>query len=309
MKIAVMGAGALGCYFGGRLVQAGADVSFIARGAHLVALQESGLTVESPLGDFRLEKVHATSDPADVGPVDIVLFLVKLPDTRAAAQQIAPLLRENTGVLSFQNGIDAWDWIGDEVGKKRVIGGTAAIPAMIRSPGVITHSAEFAKLVFGEFDGAQSARCTKLLSLLQAAGVDATLVDDVEVKVWEKFVMLSTFSAATALCRLPIGPIRSNPDSAELLRQLVAESMSVGLKLCPGLSPDHEQACLQFFENAPDGMRSSLLDDLTRGKPLEVAHLSGAVVRKAKELGIEAPAHETAFRALSPFANGAPEAV
>ncbi len=309
MKIAVMGAGALGCYFGGRLASSGVDVSFIARGAHLEALQRDGLTVESPLGDLRLEKVQATSDPAEIGPVDIVLFLVKLPDTRKAAQQIAPLLHENTGVLSFQNGIDAWNWIGDEIGAQHVIGGTAVIPAMIKSPGVISHSAEIAKLVLGEFDGSQSPRCVELLSLLQDAGVDATLVSDIDVRIWEKFVMLSTFSAVTALCRLPIGPIRDDPEAAKLLKQLLSEVMSVGLELCSGLSRDHEQAVLQLIGKMPDGVRSSLLDDLTRGKPLEVAYLSGAVLRKAKKLGLEAPAHEIVFRALSPFVHGAPKAV
>ncbi len=307
MKIAVMGAGALGCYFGGRLAKSGVDVSFIARGEHLKALQSNGLTVESPLGDFRIDQVRATSDPAEIGPVDIVLFLVKLPDTREAAKGIAPLLHADTGVISFQNGIDAWEWIGEEVGAEHVIGGAAAIPAMIKSPGVISHSASFAKLVFGEFDGKPSGRCSELLKLLQDAQVDAELVDNIEVRIWEKFVMLSAFSAATALTRLPIGPIRDDPAAAELLKQLVSETLSVGLELCPGLRKEHEDWVLKFIENAPAGMRSSMLDDLTRGKSLEVAYLSGAVVRKARELELQTPAHEVVFRALSPFAAGQPK--
>lgn len=302
-----MGAGALGCYFGGRLAESGADVSFIARGNHLEAMQKNGLVVESPLGDIKLDQVVATEEPAEIGPVDIVIFLVKLPDTRHAAKQIGPLLHNETGVLSFQNGIDAWDWIGEEVGKDKVLGGTAAIPADVKEPGIIRHSADFAKLVFGEFDGRSSQRSEQLHALFKNAGVDAELVDDIDVKIWEKFVMLSAFSAATTIARLPIGPVRDHIKSKTLLEQLTRESFEVGKKACPGLPDNHAANVLQFLENAPAAMRSSMLDDLNRGKPLELDYLSGAVVRKAKELGLEASAHAFVQQALSPYVDGSPK--
>lgn len=306
MKIAVMGAGALGCYFGGRLAESGADVSFIARGPHLEAMQKNGLVVESPLGDIKLDQVVATEKPTEIGPVDIVLFLVKLPDTRNAASQIAPLLHDETGILSFQNGIDAWDWIGEEIGEDKVLGGTAAIPADIKEPGVVRHSADFAKLVFGEFGGRSSERSEQLQTLFRNAGVDAELVDDIEVKIWEKFVMLSAFSAATTITRLPIGPVRDNAESRKLIEQLVQESFQVGQKACPELSDNHAVNVLQFIDNAPAGMRSSMLDDINRGKPLELDYLSGAVVRKAKELELEASAHAFVQQALNPYVDGSP---
>lgn len=306
MKIAVMGAGALGCYFGGRLAAAGEEVAFIARGPHLEALRRQGLRIESPLGDLTLERVTATDDPAEVGPVDLVLFLVKLQDTRSAAAAIGPLLGPETAVLSFQNGIDAWTWIGEAVGPERVVGGTAAIPADVRAPGVVRHSAPFARLTIGEFDGRESPRCLALAAALEAAGVEVALVPDIEVKIWQKFVMLTAFSAVTALTRLPIGPIRATPETRELFRRAVAETLAVGRIVCPGLPESTLDAVMAFVEAAPPGIQSSMLDDLLRGKPLELEHLSGAVVRVAAENRMAAPTHDLVVRALAPYAKGPP---
>lgn len=202
MKIAVMGAGALGGYFGGRLAAAGADVSFIARGAHLEALRSNGLKIESPLGDLHLPKVNATSDPADVGPVDMVLFLVKLYDTEEAARAIAPLLGPETSIVTFQNGVNSSERIGRIAGEGRIIPGIAVIPADVRAPGIVRHSGPFARLVFGEPDGSESTRCKALLDLLKSAGIDAEAVANIQVRVWEKFIKLSTLSAITTLTRL-----------------------------------------------------------------------------------------------------------
>lgn len=307
MKIAVMGAGALGCYFGGRLAKAGADVSYIARGAHLEAMQQSGLTIESPLGDLHFPQVTATGNPEEIGPVDLVLFLVKMQDTESALPLITPLLGPDTAIMSFQNGVDAWAMIGRATDPARVIGATAAIPADIKAPGVIRHSAEFAKLTFGEFDGAESPRCRALLDLLEKAGVDAALVPDIEVKIWEKFVMLSAFSAVTCLTRLPVGPIRDNPESFALFERAAEETFSVGRKICPDLQPEIIETTRRFLENAPRNVRSSMLDDLTRGKPLELDYLSGAVVRLGEQTGVAVPFHDVVNRALRPYIAGSPQ--
>ena len=304
MKIAVMGAGALGCYFGGHLAAAGGDVAFIARGAHLDAMRRDGLKLESPLGDFALDKVTATDNPAEIGPVDLVFFLVKMQDTEKTLPLIAPLLGPETAILSFQNGVEAWEMIGAAHGAERVIGGTAAIPADVKAPGVIRHSGPFARLTIGEFDRPTSPRAEALVAALTAAGVEATLVPDIRVKIWEKFVMLSAFSAATAICRLPIGPIRDDPAAFEVFRRAAAETLTLGRLLCPGLAEDYLETALGFVANAPGEMRSSLLDDLSRGKPLELAYLSGAVARLAEANGIGAPTHDLIARALSPHAAG-----
>ncbi|MEZ5936368.1 MAG: 2-dehydropantoate 2-reductase [Alphaproteobacteria bacterium] len=306
MKLAVMGAGALGCYFGGRLAAAGSDIVFIARGRQLDALRRDGLRIESPLGDLHLPEVQASDDPGEVGEVDLVLFLVKLYDTEAAAKAIGPMLGPQTAVLSFQNGIDAWERIGGIVGQERVIGGTAVIPADIKAPGIVRHNGPFAKLTFGEFDGSDSARCRAFAALLDKAGVDAELVGDIEIRIWQKFIILSALSALTALTRLPLGPIRDDPVAAELVTRAIDETAKVGLAACPGLTEEAAASMHGFATKLPDSMRASMLDDLERGRRLELNDLSGAVVRLAAEHGIDVPFHETVWRALQPYAAGRP---
>lgn len=306
MKIAVMGAGALGCYFGGRVQAARGDVAYVARGAHLDALRRNGLKVTSPLGDFALETVRATDDPADIGPVDLVIFLVKLYDTEFAARAMSPLLGPETAVVSFQNGVDAWEKIGAVVGAERVIGGTAVIPADIRAPGVISHNGPFAKLTFGEFDKRDSRRCRDLLGVFQSAGVDAVIAPDIGVALWHKFIVLSALSAVTALTRLPIGKVRSDPESWPVFEAAVGETFAVGRKACPDLDADAGDQALEQAKGLPDGMRASMLDDLERGKRLELGHLSGAVMRLGARHGVPTPTHTTVYRALHPYIDGRP---
>ncbi len=304
MKIAVMGAGALGCYYGGRLLQAGRDVSFVARGAHLEALKREGLRIESPLGDAHLPKINATSDPGDIGPVDMVFFLVKLYDTEDAAQVMSPLLGPETAVVSFQNGIDGWQRIGSLVGEDRVIGGLAVIPADIKAPGVVRHNGPFAKLVFGEFDGRISERCQALAATLDVDGIEALLVDNIDVRIWEKLVILSALSAITTLTRLPIGAILAEERSRALFRAAIDETHAVGRKACPALGESVADKSFAFAEQMPRHMRASMLDDLERGKRLELDDLSGAVVRLGKAHGVPTPVHAMVQAALSPYRNG-----
>ncbi len=306
MKIAVMGAGALGCYFGGRLAAAGADVTFIGRGAHLDALRTDGLKIESPLGDLHLPQVNATSDPAEVGPVDLVLFLVKLYDTEQAAEAMAPLLGPDTAVVTFQNGVNSRERIDRIIGEGRVIPGIAVIPADVRAPGIVRHSGPFARLVFGEADGHESARCKAFLSALQTASVDAEIAPNIEVRVWEKFIMLSTLSAITTLTRLNIGPILADENSAELVRSAVEETAAVGRKVCPALPENAAEKAMAMLKGMPGHMHASMLDDLNRGKRLELNDLSGEVVRLGRELGVATPAHEVVWRALHPYVNSKP---
>jgi 2-dehydropantoate 2-reductase len=299
-----MGAGALGCYFGGRLAAAGSDITFIARGRQLEALKTNGLRIESPLGDLHLPKIRATDDPSDIGEVDMVLFLVKLYDTEVAAKALLPMLGPKTAIVSFQNGVDGWRRIGEIAGHERVIGGTAVIPADLRAPGIVRHNGPFARLTLGAFDGNDSEPCHALASLFEKADVDANVVPDIEIKIWEKFIVLSALSAVTALTRLPLGPIRKDPISAELFERALQETIAVGRAACPGLSEDAANRATSLAAGLPDSMRASMLDDLERGKPLELDDLSGAVVRRAADHGIDVPVHETVWRALHPFVSG-----
>jgi 2-dehydropantoate 2-reductase len=304
MKIAVMGTGALGCYFGGRLAAAGYDVAFIARGATLDALRRQGLKILSPLGDLHLKEVRATSDPGDIGPVDLVMFLVKQYDTETAARAIAPLLGPETSIISFQNGVDAGERIGAIAGAGRVIGGIAFIPAENREPGVVAHNGPFARLRFGEFDGAISNRVKALERALVKAGVDAQGVNNIDVQIWEKFVFLSALSGMTGLTRLPIGRILADELCARLFRQALEETMQVGLKRCPRLGADVAERQMAFSRAVPATMRSSMLDDLERGKRLELDHLSGTVARLGREVGVDTPVHATIHAALHPYVAG-----
>lgn len=307
MKLAVMGAGALGCYFGGRLAAAGADTSFVARGAHLAALRRDGLRIESPLGDLHLARVASTDDPAEIGPVDLVFFLVKLYDTEAAAKQMAPLLGPETAVLSFQNGVDGWDRIGRIVGGERVMGGTAHIPADLAEPGLVRHNGKLASLTIGEFDGRESARLSAVLDAFARAGVDAKASADIEVAIWRKFLFLSALSGMTALTRLPIGAIFADADCRELFRRAIDETNAVGRAVCPALPADAGERAFAWAEGFPPGARASMAHDLARGKRLELEHLSGAVVRLGQEHGVPTPVHEVILRALHPYVSGRPD--
>lgn len=304
MKFAVMGAGAVGCYYGGRLAQSGADVAFIGRGAHLDAIKRDGLRIESPHGDVHIHPAVATDDPAEVGPVDMVLFLVKLYDTEEAARRMAPLLGPETAVASFQNGVDGWERIGKVVGPERVIGGTVVIPAEISAPGVMRHNGPLHKLTFGEFDGRLSARCRSMLDAFTRAGVDVALSRHIAHDIWEKFVFLSAFSAITALTRLPNGAILDDPPCRELLRRAVFEAFAVGKAVLPDLSDELGDRAVAHVEATPRTVRASMAQDLARGKRLELEHLSGAVVRLGREHGVPTPVHEVVLGALHPYAQG-----
>jgi len=306
MRISVMGAGALGCYFGGQLAAAGCDVSFIARGAHLEALKRDGIRIESARGVETIAPVTATNDPGDVGPVDAVLFLVKLFDTETAARQMAPMIGPGAHVVTFQNGVNGAERIGEIVGRDRVLDGVAYIPAHITAPGTVHHGGALARLIFGEDDGRMSSRAQALLAQLKAAGIDAHLVNDIRVKKWRKFVMLSAMSGVTALTRLPLGPILADPHCAALFRAALDETARVGRADCPDLPEDAADAALEVAKSFEPDIRASMAEDLSRGKRIELMDLSGAVVRLGAEYGVETPAHRLIVQALHPFVEGEP---
>lgn len=301
-----MGAGAVGGYFGGRLAAAGHDVAFIARGSHLAALRRDGLSIESPLGGAHIAPVTASDAPAEIGPVDLVMFLVKLYDTDAAAAAMAPLIGPETLVVSFQNGVDARERIGAIVGETRVAGGVALISADVKAPGVVRHNSSFAKLVFGAFGGGRPAPLVRLKEMLEGASADSELVPDIERRIWEKFVFLSTFSAITAVTRLPIGPILADPLSADLYRRALGESAAVAQRMAPSVDAQIVDKQMAFAHGMGPGVHASMLDDLRRGKRLELDFLSGKVVALGRELAIPTPVHATVQAALHPYVDGSP---
>ena len=304
MKIAIMGSGGVGGYFGARLAKAGADVSFIARGAHLAAMREHGLKVESALGDIHLPKVSVTDDPRTIGNVDLVLFSVKLRDTEAAAQSIKPLFGPDTGILSFQNGVQKDDILRGVFGDKPVMGGVAYIATAIGRPGVIKHTGTLQRLVFGEYDGRRSPRAESFLAACLKGGIDAQLSDDIRRQVWEKFVFLVALSGTTTTMRRPIGPIRANPQTRAFLLEIMREAVKVGRAHGVALPEDYAEQRLAFCDSLPEDMTSSMHHDLERGNPLEVQWLSGGVVQLGEKAGIPTPANRAVWDILALHAGG-----
>jgi 2-dehydropantoate 2-reductase len=304
MKIAVMGSGGVGGYFGARLAQAGCDVAFIARGAHFAAMREDGLKVESQLGDIRLLKVRVTDDPSTLEPVDLVLFSVKLWDTEAAAASIAPLIGPDTGIVSFQNGVQKDDILRCMFGDKAVMGGVGYIATKIGRPGVIKHTGAMQRLVFGEYDGRRSARAEALLDACKRGGINAELSGDIRREIWEKFVFLVGLSATTTTMRLPIGPIRANTQTRAFLFDVMQEVVAVGRAHSVALAADYAEKRLAFCDGLPADMTSSMHHDLEGGKPLELAWLSGGVVELGKAAGVPTPANRAVNDILALHARG-----
>jgi len=299
MRIVVMGTGGVGGYFGARLAMSGCDVGFVARGRQLEAIRSQGLRVQSPLGDITVSDVEASDNPAELGKADLVLFGVKLWDTAEAAQLIRPLLGKETAVVSFQNGVMKDDILKEAQGAKHVIGGVAYIAATIAEPGVIRHTGNMQKLVFGEYGGAVTPRIERFRDACVAAGIDVEVPASIEQAIWEKFVFLVALSGTTTLARMPIGPIRGNERSRAFFQDVMEEVVLVARAEGVPLPDDYAAKRIAFADQLPATMTSSMHGDLERGSRLEVEWLSGDVVRRGKRLGIPTPCNRAIYDMLS----------
>ncbi|HUP28849.1 MAG TPA: 2-dehydropantoate 2-reductase [Usitatibacter sp.] len=309
MKIAMMGSGGVGGFFGAHLARTGCDVTFIARGAHLQAMRERGLTVESPAqGDIHIPGVKVTDDPASVGVVDIVILSVKLWDTESAARSIAPMVGPATGVLSLQNGVIKDDILRRVFPAQQVMGGVAYVATTVARPGVIHQTGTMQRIVVGEYDQATSERARFLYQALLAAGITAELSADVRRSLWEKYVFLVGLSGTTATTRLPLGAVRANPRTRAFLQDLMQETVTVGRAHGVALPEDYARQRMAFADTLPYDMTSSMHHDLQRGNPLEVEWLSGGVVQLGQVKGIETPVNRGVWDALALHAQGKPRA-
>lgn len=304
MRIAVMGTGGVGGYFGARLAQAGHDVNFVARGRQLAALRETGLRIESPLGGLHLQPVKATDAPSEIDGADLVLFSVKLWDTATAAESIKGLMSAQTAVVSFQNSVVKDDILRQVLGAEHVIGGVCYIAATIAEPGLIRHSGVLQKLVFGEYGGARTPRVIRFRDACVEAGIDVEVSDQVERSIWEKFVLLVGLSGTTSMVRTPIGPIRDNPRARAFLVDVMNEVVAVARASGVALPVDYAQDRLRFIDQVPATMTSSMHHDLERGNRLELAWLSGDVVVRGERLGVATPCNRAIFDLLSVRSDG-----
>jgi len=307
MRIAVMGTGGVGGGFGAALAKAGADVTIIARGAHLAAMQRDGLRIIGGRGETHLMPTKATDNPASIGTVDLVMFCVKLWDVESAGEAIRPMVGPDTAVLPLQNGIDASERLIPILGAKAVMGGVAQISATIDAPGVIRQTGTFMRLAFGELDGSISPRGKTFLEWCQRAGFDASLSDRILTELWLKFIILATNSGMTALTRRPLGELRDDPDIAPYFRAGFEEVIALARAKGVWLPDDVLERSMKFTMGAPAGMRASMAVDLIRGNRIELPWLSGKVVALGRDLGVPTPTHAMINAALKPYAMGAPQ--
>lgn len=309
MRIAVVGAGAVGGYFAAKLSRAGADVAVVARGPHLEAIRRDGLQVRSPaLGDFTA-RVTAAADPAAIGPVDLVVFAVKTYDTADALRLVPPLLHATTAVLTLQNGVDSADEIAAAVGEARVLGGVTYVATSIAAPGVIAQTGVHRSIVFGEAFGARqaiSSRVQAIADVMVPADIQVTPVADARVPIWDKFVYLAPFAGFTGAARLPIGPLWARPGVREAFYAAAREIAAIATAEGVTISADRFETLAAYMDHIPPTTRSSLLTDLDAGRRIEVEALHGAAVRRAAAHGLPVPIVSTLYAVLQPWAAGPP---
>jgi 2-dehydropantoate 2-reductase len=288
MRIAVMGSGGVGGYFGARLAKGGADVAFVARGSHLAAMRGHGLSVTGP-DAFTLPQVTATDDPATIGVVDLVIFAVKLWDTEQALAQIKPVVGPDTVVISFQNGVLKDEMLAKAFGPQRIIGGVCYVATSIAEPGVIARTGPLERMVFGEFDGKASPRAERFLEACRAGGINVELSPDIRREIWQKFVFLVALSGTTTTMRSTVGPIRQNPRTREFFLDLMREVVAVGRAHGVDLPEDYAEQQLALVDRVAPDMTSSMHHDLERGNRLEVRWLAGAVVELGRARNVATP--------------------
>ena len=306
MRIAIVGAGGIGGGYGAALAAAGADVTFIARGAHLAAIRSKGLKVEGGRGETHIMPAQATDDPATVGPVDVVLFCVKLWDVESAGAQVKPMVGKDTAVITLQNGIDAHERLIPILGRQAVMPGVANISATIAAPGVIRQTGIVMRMVFGELDGTTSARGQALAAQCAKAGIDGVFSAAILTELWMKFILLASNAGMMALARLPIGHLRDDPDIAPYFIAAYEEVVAVGRASGIALPVDAVERTLNFNRNAPAHLMASMGADLLRGNRIELPWLSGKVIELGRKHGVPTPVHTFMYAMLKPFVMGTP---
>jgi 2-dehydropantoate 2-reductase len=304
MRVAIMAAGAVGGYFGGRLSASGHDVTFIARGAHRDAIRREGLRIESALGDLHLKNVNVTDNTKQVGPVDLVLFAVKLWDTEVAAEQTRSLVGPGTRVITLQNGVDSVKRIAPFVGGEAAIGGVTYIVTTIARPGVIRHTGAVAKVRCGHLDGRSDAVFAGYVEQMRAANIDVTLSDHMLADLWKKFVLLSGTSGMTASTRQPLGITRDDEDMRAFFFKLMHETIAVGRASGVQFPSDFPAELERTVASFPPTMKASMANDLDAGNPMELDWLAGKVVALGRECGVPTPAQEAVYAILKPYRAG-----
>jgi 2-dehydropantoate 2-reductase len=300
MKILIMGTGSVGGYYGGLLAQQGNEVTFIARGAHLDAIRHKGLKIKSVHGDFTISPTDATDDPANVGPVDLVLFCVKTYSTDEAAEAIRSAVGPQTAVMSLQNGIDAAERIGKVLGLEHVIGGVTWLSSAVEAPGIIKQVSQFRRIVLGELGGVCSERVQSIHEVLNQTGITVEVSEDIRKILWTKFVFIASVSSIGSLTRLPMGDYRSIPKTRSLLSSIMQEVEALALAQGINLETDVVQKSLEFIDNSAPHIKPSMQLDVETGRRTEIESMVGVIGRKGRELGVPTPVADFVYASLLP---------
>jgi len=306
MRIAIVGTGGIGAPLGASLATAGQDVVFLARGAHLTAMRANGLRVEGDRGETVVRPVQATDDPAVIGPVDLVLFCVKLWDVETTGEQIRPLIGSETAVIPLQNGIDASERLLPILGAAHVLGGVAWVSGSIVAPGVVRQSGTHHRIIFGELDGQITPRVERICDVCRAAGIEAVPSSDIQRDRCEKFIAMVAVSGPCALTRRPIGDLRDDPDIAPLIDDAMQEAVDVGRSCGVQFTPNVLDPSRAMIRGAPSNLMPSLGVDLLAGNKLELPWLAGRVVQLGAAHGVPTPVNRVVYAALKLYANGTP---
>jgi 2-dehydropantoate 2-reductase len=303
MRFAIFGSGGVGGFFGGKLAQAGLDVTFIARGKHLVAVKENGLRVESIMGDFVIQPAIATDDPRQVGVVDVILVAVKAWDMSAAAEAMKPMVSEETVIIPLENGVDAPDQLSSALGREHVLGGLCRISVFVSEPGIIRHVGVPPYIAFGELDNHKTKRVESLKAIFSnLEGISVEAPEDIHKALWEKFVFIAAVSGVGALTRQPIGRFRVVPETRAMLVSALQEVVAVGRARGVALDENTADGILTtIIDNAPEGTIASMQKDIMEGSRSELGAQNGAVVRMGKELGIPTPVNAFIYASLLPM--------
>ena len=306
MRIAVVGTGGIGGPYGASLAKAGADVTFVARGAHLAAMRENGLRIEGDRGETHIRPTQATDDIASIGTVDFVLFCVKLWDVENVGAELRAIVGPGTAVVPLQNGIDAADRLVPILGPDAVMGGTAFVTGSITAPGVIRQTGTYQRMTFGELDGRLSERGQRLRDLCETGGFEGVFSADIRVPIWEKFILLVPLSGLHALTRVPLGRWRDDSEILALYEAALRETVAVGLAEGVRLPDDSIEKGVAMMRSMPAHHTTSMGNDLLRGNRLELPWFAGKVVELGRRHDIPTPVNNFIFTALKPHINGAP---
>ena len=301
MRIAVLGVGGAGGYFGAKLAHAGEEIVLVARGEHLQAIRSEGLSVETPAGEILVHPALATDAPAEVGPVDVVLLGVKAEQVADAAKAMAPMIGPDTCVVPLQNGVEAPAQLAQALGPEHALGGLCGTISWVTAPGRIRTATDTDFIKFGELDNRPSERTEELRRAFDRAGVTADIPEDVHKALWEKFLFVVSFGGVGAVTRAPIGVIRALPEVRQILEGCMQEIFSVARARRIALDQDVVDNTLSFVDSLPAGGTTSLQRDIADGKPSELEAWNGAVVRLGEEAEVETPLHKFIHDSLLPL--------